>query len=197
MANTRRCVISSRVAWYGITGYLHLTGLHAALPDKRLDHLFLAIARHPRDAEYFTRSNLKRRAFDRRMAAIIVDRYIPHGKAYPRCGSTGLRATRSALTAIHDGGVARLSGAHHQTGERVAAGRRYRARPDLPAFAQHGDVVGIRHHFAELVRDHQHGQLAACRQVAHQTQHLVCLLRRQHGSRFIENQETLPADTAA
>src|SRR5471032_323332 len=174
-----------------ITGYLHLTHLQAALPDQRLDQLFLTISRYPCDPEYFTRSNRKRRALDRRVAAIIVYRYIPHGEAYPRGGVHQFARDPLGIDRVHDRGIARLGGAHHQPGERVAAGRRYGARPDLPALAQHSHVVGIRHHFAELVRDHQHGQLAACRQVAHQPKHLVRLLRGQHGSRFIENQETL------
>src|SRR5471032_1042934 len=174
-----------------ITRYLHLTRLHAALPDQRLDHLFLTIPRYPRDPEYFTRSNRKRRASDRRMAAIIVDRYIPHGKAYPRGGVHRFARDPLGIDRIHDRSVTRLGGAHHQTGERVAAGRRYRTRSYLPSFAQHGHVVGIRHHLAELMRDHQHGQLAARCQVAHQAEHFIGLLRRQHGSRLIENQGTL------
>ncbi len=174
-----------------IAGNLHLAGLHATLPDQRLDQLLLTIPRHPSDAEYFSRPNRERCTFDGRMTAIIVDGYIAHGEAYASCRVHRFARHPFGSDRVHDGGVARLGGAHHQACQRVAAGRRYGTRTDLPALAQHGHVVGIRHHFAKLVRDHQHSQLAARGQVTHQPKHFVGLLRRQHGGRLIENEETL------
>jgi hypothetical protein len=57
------------------------------------------------------------------------------------------------------------------------------------AAAQHRDVVGIRHHLAELVRDQQHGAAAGALRSRARAQHLVGLLRRQHRGRLVQDQE--------
>jgi hypothetical protein len=59
----------------------------------------------------------------------------------------------------------------------------------LAAAPQHRHFVGVRHHLAELVRDHQHRALAALRDRAHVGEHLVGLLRRQHRGRLVEDQQ--------
>ena len=60
-----------------------------------------------------------------------------------------------------------------------------------PAAPQHGEAVAEGFHLAELVADHQHGDLAALRHLAEQAEHLVGLAGRQHRSRLVEDQETL------
>jgi hypothetical protein len=79
--------------------------------------------------------------------------------------------------------------AHHRGGQLVGVVSATRAMVHSLAPAQHGHVVGIGHHLAELVRDHQHGALAAARAVAHMAQHLVGLLRRQHRGGLVQDQQ--------
>jgi hypothetical protein len=58
--------------------------------------------------------------------------------------------------------------------------------------AQHRHVVGVAHHFAELVRDDQHRAHAAACELPHMAQHLVGLLRCQHGRRLVQDQQARP-----
>ena len=73
----------------------------------------------------------------------------------------------------------------------MTSGVRSQTRPRAgePAAPQHRDLVGERHHLAELVGDHQHGEVAALRHVAQQAQHLVGLAGRQHRGRLVEDQK--------
>ena len=58
-----------------------------------------------------------------------------------------------------------------------------------PAAAQDRHLVGERHHLAELVRDHQDGELAALDHVAQHAEHLVGLAGREHRGRLVEDEE--------
>ena len=58
------------------------------------------------------------------------------------------------------------------------------------SLAQHRDFIRECRHFMELVGDHQHGQLIAPCEVAHQAQHFLCFLLRQYRGRLVQDQET-------
>ena len=59
------------------------------------------------------------------------------------------------------------------------------------AAPQHREGIAERLHLAELVADHQHGDLAALRHIAEQAEHLVGLAGGQHRGRLVEDQEAL------
>ena len=65
------------------------------------------------------------------------------------------------------------------------------------AAAQDRDLVGEGHHLAELVGDHQDGELAGRDHAAQHAEHLVGLAGRQHRGRLVEDQEAALADRAA
>ena len=64
------------------------------------------------------------------------------------------------------------------------------AAAGLLAAAQHGHLVGEGHHLAELVGDHEDGELAGVCHAAHEAEHLVGLLRRQHRGRLVEDKQS-------
>ena len=65
------------------------------------------------------------------------------------------------------------------------------AAADHAAAPQHRHAVAEARHLAELVRDHEDGDLLALRHAAQQAEHLVGLARRQHRGRLVEDQEAL------
>ena len=82
-----------------------------------------------------------------------------------------------------------LLGADHGARHRVRREFGNLAGAGELAAAQDRDVVGEGHDLAELVRDHQDGQLALDDHVAEHAEHLVGFRRRQHRSRLVQDQE--------
>ena len=63
---------------------------------------------------------------------------------------------------------------------------------DILSLSQNSNAVGHIHDLMQLVRDDNHG-LAVCLHVAHDVKETIRLLRRQNGSRLIENQNVCSA----
>ena len=122
-----------------------------------------------------------------RLTALMTGRPSPSSAQRPARSSTALRVVvLAALGALADFGVADHHAAH------LGDARVLRiARAGQPAAPQHGEAVAEGFHLAELVADHQHGDLAALRHLAEQAEHLVGLAGRQHRSRLVEDQEAL------
>ena len=93
-------------------------------------------------------------------------------------------------------GDARGRGAHDRVADhhrRHFARREFAdlAAADLGAAAQHADVVAKGFDLAELMGDHQRGDLAAMRHRLEEAEDFVGFIRRQHRSRLVENEEAL------
>ena len=65
------------------------------------------------------------------------------------------------------------------------------AAADAGAAPQHREIVAEGHDLAELVADHQHGDVAALGHLAQQAEHLVGLAGRQHRGRLVEDEKAL------
>ena len=87
------------------------------------------------------------------------------------------------------GGLRQLALADHHRRHLLAVELGHEAGAGEPALAQHGDGVGVAHHLAELVGDHQDGEQPVLGHAAQQAQHLVGLVGRQHRGRLVEDQE--------
>ena len=79
--------------------------------------------------------------------------------------------------------------AHHGLSQPRGVGIRDAGAMDAFATAQDGHVVGIGHHFAELVRDDQDRAHAASRELAHMAQHFVGLLGCQYRGGLVQDQQ--------
>ena len=91
-----------------------------------------------------------------------------------------------ARRALTDLGVADHHAAHVVDGELADAS----AADHAPA-PEHGDVVGIGRHLAELVADHQDGEVTRLGHAAQEAEHLIGFAGRQHRGRLVEDQEAL------
>ena len=78
--------------------------------------------------------------------------------------------------------------AHHQLGQVLGAGVGGIQRLHHGALAHDRDAVGDRHDLAQLVGDQDDGLALLAEALEHDEQ-LVRLLRRQHGRRFVEDQD--------
>ncbi len=82
--------------------------------------------------------------------------------------------------------------ADHHRGQILRSEIAHRARAGEAAAAQHGDLIDEFRDFLQFVRDDHDGKLAGMRQIAHETEHLVGLLRGQHRGRFVQHQKSPP-----
>ena len=154
----------SRVGRVGLADHAHRAGDARPLADERLDQLALAVARDAGDAEDLAarappgsgRAPRARRGRPsrRRPATCERDRRRRIGRA--RARPRGLRRRLRGRACV----AARRSS---PAPARPASSSATAAPCTLAAAAQHRHLVGIGHHLAELVRDHQHRALAALR----------------------------------
>ena len=162
----------------GIACDADLAALRLALAGQHLDQLALAVAGDAGDADD--------------LAGADRERDVMHGDG------AGV-VERADLAASSSRGLAGFAGARRLHGQLLGAdhGARHRVRREFGdlagagelAAAQDRDVVGEGHDLAELVRDHQDGQLALDDHVAEHAEHLVGLRRRQHRGRLVQDQE--------
>ncbi len=163
-----------------LVAHQHLPGLDRALAGQRLDELALPVAGDAGDADDLAGPDHQIEAGHRLAALVVLDMQagdFQHLVVARRLYARGAGA--------HDG-VAdhhRRHFARRQLADLAAA--------DFYAAPQHADVVAERLHFAELVGDHQRGDLAAMRHAFQQAQNLIGLAGRQHRGRLVENQEAL------
>ena len=171
----------SRVGSNGLPCTKMRPSVALALAGQHLDQLRLAVAGDAGDADDLAGMDLEVHRLDRRQALVVVGEQAGELRAPPAAA-----AHRLARRALADLGVADHHAAHlvdAEVGDLAAA--------DLPAVAQHGQLVGEGGHLAELVGDHQDGEVAGLGHAAQQAEHLVGLARRQHRGRLVEDQEVL------
>ena len=96
-------------------------------------------------------------------------------------GAPNCRAARGRL--------GQLLRADHHAGHDVGREVADASRAGETAAPQDRDLVGKRHDLAELVRDHQHGEIAAPHHVAQHAQHFVGFAGREHRGRLVENEK--------
>jgi hypothetical protein len=84
----------------------------------------------------------------------------------------------------------------HHGGQVAGVGGRGLDLADDGALAQHVDPVGHREHLAQLVRD-EDDRRARGRELLHDTEQLVGLLRREHRGRLVEDEQVDPAAESA
>ena len=105
----------------------------------------------------------------------------PASSSTTGASANGLRAARSRILVSPI--IIRLISSIESVADRAGA--------DQPAVAEHGDVVGEGGHLAELVGDHQDGELAGLGHAAQEAEHLVGLAGGQHRGRLVEDEEAL------
>ena len=81
---------------------------------------------------------------------------------------------------------------HHHVRQLLVVGVGGVHGADVAPLAQHGDSVGHLHDLVELMGNEQNG-FALCRQILHDLHKLLDLLRRQHRSRLVENEDLVVA----
>ena len=82
-----------------------------------------------------------------------------------------------------------LRAAHHGLRKLLGVGGLYGHVVHAHAPPQHGHVIRIGHHLAELVRDEDHTAVPLVRELAHMAQHLIGLLRGQHRGGFVKDEQ--------
>ena len=79
--------------------------------------------------------------------------------------------------------------AQHRGGEREVVERLRRSSKDDAALSQNRDVVGVCERVTKLVRDENHSAIRRG-EIARPTQQRRGIVRREYGSRFVENEDT-------
>ncbi len=163
-------------------GALDMARRSRALPDEGLQQFALAVACNTCHANDLAFAHIETQAVDGHMATVAVDDELVHAHAH---------GAREAVAAFWRDELALglVRAAHHVGGELLRNDVDHRVRCDKTPTPQHAHVVGIGHDLAELVRDEHDAALARMRATAQQTEHVVGLLRREHRSRLVENQE--------
>ena len=151
-------------------------GVDRAQADERLDQFCLAVAGDAGDADDLAAAQAKADAVDERLAARRGDGEIGRLEQ-DRAGTGG---------ALLDVQIDAAPG--HRAHDVARGGVRGDHAVDDAAVAQHGDAVGDRHHFVQLVGDEQY-RAPLGGEVAHDREQAVALLRRQHGGRLVEDED--------
>ena len=119
----------------------------------------------------------------------------PRRRGRRRRAATRARASQPPVRAACASGISRLP----TIISAIAAGVRSATRPlagEAPA-PEHRHRVGERHHLAELVGDHQHGDLAGAGHGVQHAEHLVGLAGGEHRGRLVEDHDAPRAGRAA
>ncbi len=148
------------------------------LSAKHFDELFLAVAGNSCDADDFARLQFEIDILDDGHVLVVL-----HVELVKPENGSGVRE-RGANRSL---GLQIL--AHHHARHRFWCHIRHFCRTDVAALAQHGDVVGIFGHFAKLVRDHEHAEMAAARELMDLVEYFIGFCGRQHGSWFVKDQD--------
>ena len=140
-----------------------------------LGKLRLTVALHARNREDLASGHFERHVVEQRHAASTQQGHVLEGQATAR-------GTRGLLLHAHE-----HLAPHHlrgQGGLGIARGR----VPHDPSAADHGDLVGHRAHLAQLVGD-EHDRGPGVGELTHDRHQLIRLLRGQHGSRLVQDED--------
>ena len=161
----------------GIAGDADFAILRFALAGQDFDQLALAVAGDAGDADD--------------LAGTHGEGDVMHGDGAGIVERADLCELQPRLSGF--AGARRLHGqflgADHRARHRVRRQLSDLAGTGELATAQDRDLVGEGHDLAELMRDHQDGQLALDDHVAEHAEHLVGFGRRQHRGRLVQDQE--------
>ena len=148
----------------------------AAQPADGLHQFGLSVALHAGHAQNLAGAHLQRQPVHGRQATVIQHVQLLDDQHR-------LARLRRFLLHLQDDVAA-----DHHGGQRLLRGAlRLRMAGDAPV-AQHRDVVADFEHFLQLVRDENDAH-AALLQRAHDGEEALRLLRRQHGSRLVEDED--------
>ena len=165
-----------RRARHVLAGDAHRAGGDAAEACDRVDQLGLTVPVDPGEADDLARANAERDAAHLLDPAVVVDAEIRDLEERLRRLRRRLRDAQQDLSADHEAREALL--------RRALRGQRL----DQLAAAEHRDPVGDLEHLVELVRD-EDDRLAARRQLSHDLEELLCLLRREHGGGLVQDED--------
>ena len=148
---------------------------HLLQSGDRLEKLPLAAPRNTRDAEYLAAARHEIDILEHRIPFAVHDTQIDHFQPVDRVSDLASLDIQTDLLADHhlrqfrDAGLRCLNGA------------------DIPALAEHGNLLGERHNLIQLVRDDNDG-FAVVAHTPKDREQLLGLLRSQHSRRLVKDQ---------
>ena len=150
-------------------------------PGERVDQLALAVSVDACEADDLSRAHLERDPAHRRQPALVEDVQILHLEQ--RLAGLGRLLVHAEEHLTPD----------HQRGQLLLGRALARKRLDLLAAPEDRHPVGDLEHLVQLVADEDDGH-ALAGQRAQDPEELERLLRREHGSRLVEDQDLRAAE---